>query len=172
MFVINQHGIISNLPLNIFLGDKKIISNALTIFMNNYKFNITTQDDQVLHFTATGNTNSDEQFHDMISNLRPLQSKAYNIVNNYITNNTTQLGLFLTTLSKEVQVNITNDRFPLLSEVNVFNVAKEVCSQIYDHGGTGKSKIIEAVVHFTRKYKNRWRIWTNNSYSTNRNFFQ
>ena len=24
--------------------------------MNNYKFNNTTQDDQVLHFTATGNT--------------------------------------------------------------------------------------------------------------------
>ncbi len=28
---INQHGIISNLPLNIYLGYKKIISNALTI---------------------------------------------------------------------------------------------------------------------------------------------
>ena len=53
----------------------------------------------------------------MISNLRPLQLKAYNIVKNYITNNTTQLGLFLTS-----------------------------------KGGTGKSKVIEAVVHFTRQY--------------------
>ena len=29
--------------------------------MNNYKCNNTTQDDQVLHFTATGNIHSDEQ---------------------------------------------------------------------------------------------------------------
>jgi hypothetical protein len=53
---INQHGILSNLPLNTYLGYKKIISNALTIYMNNYKFNNTTQDDQVLHYTTTGNT--------------------------------------------------------------------------------------------------------------------
>ena len=85
--------------------------------MNNYKFNNTTQDDQVLHFTATRNKNSDEQSHDMISNLRPLQLKAYDNVKNYITNNTTQLVLFLS-----------------------------------GEGGTGKSKVIEAVVHFTRKY--------------------
>ena len=54
---INQHGIISNLPLNTYLGYKKFISNALTIYMNNYKFSNTTQNDQVLHFTATGNKN-------------------------------------------------------------------------------------------------------------------
>jgi len=70
-----------------------------------------------LYFTTTGNKNSDEQFHEMISNLRPLQLKAYNTVKNYITNNTTQLGLFLT-----------------------------------GEGGTGKSKVIEAIVHFTRNY--------------------
>ena len=49
--------------------------------------------------------------------LKCMQLKAYNIVKNYITNNTTQLGLFLT-----------------------------------GEGGTGNSKVIEAVVHFTREY--------------------
>ena len=33
---INQHGILSNLLLNTYLGYKKFISNALTIYMNNY----------------------------------------------------------------------------------------------------------------------------------------
>ncbi len=32
---INQHGIISNLPLNTYLGFKNFLSNALTIYMNN-----------------------------------------------------------------------------------------------------------------------------------------
>ena len=53
----------------------------------------------------------------MISKLRPLQLKAYNIAKTFITNNTTQLRLFLT-----------------------------------GEGGTGKSKVIEAIVHFTRNY--------------------
>ena len=45
-----------------------------------------------------------------------MQLKAYNIAKNYITNNTTQLGIFFT-----------------------------------GEGGTGKSKVIEAIVLFTRK---------------------
>jgi hypothetical protein len=63
------------------------------------------------------NKHSDEQLDYMISKLRPLQLKAFNIVKNYITNNTRQLGLFLT-----------------------------------GEGGTGKSRVIEAIVHFTRKH--------------------
>ena len=85
--------------------------------MNNYKLNNIIQEDQLLHYTATVDKHSDEQFDDMISNLRPLQLKAYNIAKNYIANNTKQLGLFLT-----------------------------------GEGGTGKSKVIEAIVHFTRNY--------------------
>ena len=79
--------------------------------------NNTTQEDQLLHYTASVDKHLDKQFDDMISNLRPLRLKAYNIAKNYITNNTKQLGLFLT-----------------------------------GEGGTGKSKVIEAIVHFTRNY--------------------
>ena len=93
---INEHGIISNLPLKTYLGYKKFISNALTIHMDNYKLNNTAPDDQLFNFSAIVNKHSEEVFEEMISNLRPLQLKAYNIVKNYITDNTKQLGLFLT----------------------------------------------------------------------------
>jgi hypothetical protein len=114
---INENGIISNLPLKTYLGYKKFISNALTIHMDNYKLNNTAQDDQLFNISAILNKHSEKVFEEMINNLRPLQLKAYNIVKNYITNNTKQLGLFLT-----------------------------------GEGGTGKSKVIEAIVTFTRKY--------------------
>ena len=64
--------------------------------MDNYKLNNTAQDDQLFNISAIVNKNSEEVFEEMISNLRPLQLKAYNTVKNYITNNTKQLGLFLT----------------------------------------------------------------------------
>lgn len=41
---------------------------------------------------------------------------------------------------------LANDRFPLLSEVNVFNIAKEVCSQIYDHVTTEELDLFSAKV--------------------------
>ena len=63
--------------------------------MDNYKLNNTAQDDQLFNISAIVNKNSEEVFEEMISNLRPLQLKAYNIVKNYITNNTKQLGLVL-----------------------------------------------------------------------------
>ena len=81
-----------------------------------FLFFIISQENQILHFTATMDKHLDKQLDHMISNLRPLQLKAFNIVKNYITNNTRQLGLFLT-----------------------------------GEGGTGKSRVIEAIVHFTRK---------------------
>jgi len=54
---------------------KKIISNALTIHVDNYYFNNTTQEDQLLNISAI-----EEVFEEMISNLRPLQLKAYNML--------------------------------------------------------------------------------------------
>jgi len=83
---INEHEIISNLPLKTYLGYKNFISNALTIHMDNYKLNNTAQDDQLLNISAIANNHSEDVFEEMISNLRPLQLKAYNIVKNYITN--------------------------------------------------------------------------------------
>jgi len=80
---INEHGIISNLPLKTYLGYKKFISNALTIHMDNYKLNNTVQEVQLFNISANVNKHSEEE---MISELRPLQLKAYNIVKNYITN--------------------------------------------------------------------------------------
>ena len=77
---INEHAIISNLPLKTYLGYKNFISNALT--MDNYKLNNTAQEDQLFNISAIVNKHSEEVFEEMISNLRPLQLKAHNIVKN------------------------------------------------------------------------------------------
>ena len=114
---INQNGIISNIPLNTYLGYKKFLSNALALHMDNYNLNNATQIDQILTNQTNDNSIKNYILEEMISTLRPLQLKAFNIVKNYVTNNTKQLGLFLT-----------------------------------GEGGTGKSKVIEAIVQYTRDY--------------------
>jgi hypothetical protein len=113
----NQNGIISNIPLNTYLGYKNFLSNALALHMDNYNLNNATQIDQILTKQTNDNSIKNYILEEMISTLRPLQLKAFNIVKNYVTNNTKQLGLFLT-----------------------------------GEGGTGKSKVIEAIVQYTRNY--------------------
>ena len=49
--------------------------------MNNYKFHNTTQEDQLLPYTATVNKHSENQFDDMTSKLRPLQLKLIILLN-------------------------------------------------------------------------------------------
>ncbi len=85
--------------------------------MDNYNLNNATQIDQILTKQTNDNSIKNYILEEMISTLRPLQLKAFNIAKNYVTNNTKQLGLFLT-----------------------------------GEGGTGKSKVIEAIVQYTRNY--------------------
>ena len=57
------------------MGYKKFLSNALSIYMDNYKYNNATQIDNIL----SNITHKFMQQDKIISTLRPLQLKAYSI---------------------------------------------------------------------------------------------